>query len=362
MKLFCIICFLLAEIVFAGSSISQSKKDLAKEKRQDALDFVKRGKIHVSIGLLEEAQELDPDNFRYPYEIAFIYFTIRRYDDSAEILKKLSSRQDITDELYQLLGKIYKIDGEFDEAIKNYKAGIKRFPQSGMLYMEMGICYLQKENIEKAIDSFEEGIKAEPEYAENYYLLAKIFNATSEKVWTMIYGELFLNLDLDGSHAEEISKILYDNYSKQITIVFDGNHIVDFSKILYTVKEKSENTKKLLPFGNGVYEPLLKEAISDEMDVSIYSLNNIRKRFVENYFAKGLNVDYPNALLDYQGIISEAGHIEAYNYWILMNGNQNAFDKWKNSNNDKWKSFLNWLANNKLKLDSTNLFIRTQYE
>ncbi len=45
-----------------------------------------------------------------------------------------------------------------------------------------------------------------------------------------------------------------------------------------------------------------------------------------------LILKYPNALFQYQDKILKAGHLEAYNHWILMKGDEDAFDQWNAGN------------------------------
>lgn len=41
----------------------------------------------------------------------------------------------------------------------------------------------------------------------------------------------------------------------------------------------------------------------------------------------GHDKEYPNILFSFQKQVKDAGHIEAYNHWILMKGDEEAFQK-----------------------------------
>jgi hypothetical protein len=73
------------------------------------------------------------------------------------------------------------------------------------------------------------------------------------------------------------------------------------------------------------------------------------------------NKEYPNVLFTYQNTISESGNMEAYNHWLLIKGDDDAFNTWKAANETKWDSFVKWYMANPIKLDDTNHFYRAQY-
>ena len=56
--------------------------------------------------------------------------------------------------------------------------------------------------------------------------------------------------------------------------------------------------------------------------------------------------------------MKDAGHMEAYNYWILMKGDNYEFMNWQLADKDKWEAFIEWFSANPLKLDSENKFTR----
>ena len=60
-------------------------------------------------------------------------------------------------------------------------------------------------------------------------------------------------------------------------------------------------------------------------------------------------------------MVKEAGHFEAYNHWVLIKGDEDAFLKWKSTHEDEWENFAKWFSKNKLKVDVENRFYRGQY-
>jgi len=55
------------------------------------------------------------------------------------------------------------------------------------------------------------------------------------------------------------------------------------------------------------------------------------------------------------------GHLEAYNHWIIMKGDEDGFEQWLSANKNKWDAFTKWFADNGIKVDLANRFYRGQY-
>jgi tetratricopeptide (TPR) repeat protein len=221
---------------------------------------------------------------------------------------------------------------------------------------------LMQEKYETALSYYEKGIEVAPDFPSNYYWAAKIYCSSTEEVWGMIYGEIFMNLERNSKRTVEISKLLFDTYKSEIKFTSDTSFSVSFSKnASISISDLTDLSKIKLPFGIGVYEPTLMFSMLDVKTIDINSLDKIRTNFIDNYFKNEHDRTYPNILFNYQKQIKDAGHIEAYNYWILMKGDEEGFDKWHSANKEKWDNFVKWFTDNKLKVDNSNKFHRGQY-
>lgn len=342
---------------------AQTNAETALQKAKDAIKIEdESGKYNEAIALLQEAQKLDPDNINYPYEVAYAYSTKKEYKKAADILEQLINRKDAFARVYQALGNAYDEQGKPDKAIETYEMGLKKFPNAGELYLEMGNMKLNKKEYDNALPYYEKGIEVNPQFPSNYYWAAKIFCGTTEKVWGMIYGELFMNLERNSKRTAEISKLLFDTYKSQIKFKLDSSISVSFSKNATINIDALKDPKQFkMPFGMGCYEIGLTIAVIGEKQIDINSLDRIRTRFLDNYFKNSNATTYPNILFDYQQKVKAVGHFEAYNHWILMKGNEDAFNEWKGANETKWTEFTQWFTDNKLQLDANNKFYRAQY-
>ncbi|HUS01023.1 MAG TPA: tetratricopeptide repeat protein [Chitinophagaceae bacterium] len=349
-------------IIQAQSSNAQSNPEKAHAKAKEAIRLEdEQGKFDEAIVLFNEARELDPGNIDYPYELAYAYSGKKDYRKASDILEELLDHKNVYGRVYQALGNAYDYQGKPEKALKAYETGIKKFPNSGELYLELGNMSLVKKDYGKALEQYERGIEADPRFPSNYYWASKIYCSSEEEVWGMIYGEIFMNLERNSKRTAEISKMLFETYKNEIKFTSDTSFGVSFSKGS-TININNLNSKNIkMPFGTGVYEMILATAVIGEKIIDINSLDRIRTRFIESYFKGDNSTKYPNVLFDFLHQVKDAGHLEAYNHWITIKGDDEGFKTWYAENKSKWDNFIAWFGPNPLKVDMSHRFYRAQY-
>jgi tetratricopeptide (TPR) repeat protein len=358
MRTFIFTLGLVASVAFQANA--QSSKEAALAKGQEALKLMDDGHVPESIKLLEEASVLDPANYSYAYELALAHYMQKEYPTAIALLTPLQARKEASDRVYQLLGNSFDLAGQAPQAVETYQRGLAKFPGSGPLHLEMGNLQLEKKNYAEALNSYEKGIEMAPTFSSNYYRAAKLYLASNSELWGMIYGELFMNLERNSERTAEMSKLLFNTYKSEITFPKPNMASVSFGPNVLDASMMGKGKKFKLPYSMA-YESTLAVAVASEHEVTLPSLNTIRTNFVSTYYAMKHDAQYPNVLFDYQRRIGQAGHAEAYNYWLLMKGDEDGFNAWASANPEKWKSFVTWYQSNPLTLDAQHKFYRTQY-
>lgn len=334
---------------------SQNHKEEATKKMEKALELVENEEYSRSHALLQEAIDLNPDEQTlYEYEIADSYYIQKQYSKTIEILKNLLHREDLQPEIIQLLGNAYDMQGERDQAIKTYREGLTLFPDAGCLYLELGNMEYSTKNYQKALPLYELGILKDPSFPGNYYQAAKLFSLSTEVVWAMMYGEIFMNLERTTQRTREISRMLYENYASCIR--FEGKPISDFcnNTIVYSDSPLIGNQFPIH------YDKNMELALQRERKIDIASLHRIRKNFIAHFSTR--SGEFHNVLFDYHHQIIAAGHFEAYTHWLLGYGNVNTSSEWINTHKTQWNNFLKWFENNPIKISKKHFFIRSQME
>ncbi|WP_423127815.1 tetratricopeptide repeat protein [Gaoshiqia sp. Z1-71] len=332
---------------------ADSDKQKAYDQALEAIKLMDSGEIDQSIGILEESIRLDPSNINYPYETAYAFYLKKDYARAVEYFEKVILMDGVTDQCYQMLGNAYDMNGQPEKAITTYQLGLKEFPKSGMLYLELG--NMHQGDWGKALEFYEKGIEIDPVFSSNYYWATRIFCSSNDELWGMIYGELFMNMERGTKRTEEISKILFDTYFSEIQFTSDTSVSVSF----YKNATISLNRDQHIPFGL-VYEPILMLAVTED-EITLESLNRIRKNFITLYFEKGFNQTHPNILFDWHKTLIDNGYFECYNYWILMHGAPDEFREWHQTNAERFEAFIEWFTDHPMPISEKQKFHRSDY-
>ena len=352
---------ILILLFLSTSVIGQSKKKLAYQKAVEAISLMDNGKVDESIVLLKEAKELDNKSYDYPYELAYAYYLKENYSQSVRILEDLKSHKDVNARLFQLLGNSYDMLEKTKTALSIYEEGLSKFPNAGILYLEMGNIYYNSENYGKAIRYYEKGIEVDPKFPSNYYWAAKLYCRSNERIWGVIYGELFMNLEPNTDRTSEISELLFTTYKKSLIIKSDSSAAVDFSRAMSIDISKKFKLPFPMIFGLDMTTSLGLNMFSKDTSISIASLNSVRNNFIGIWYQKKRNKEFPNVLFDFHKKLESKKHFESYNYWVFMKGDKEEFIKWKSEHKKEWDSFIKWYSENGLVINSSKKFHRSQY-
>ncbi|NSL85974.1 tetratricopeptide repeat protein [Chitinophaga solisilvae] len=358
-------CILITCLLYANTSDARQKDSLlAREKCIAALAFMESGDPAQSVPLLQEAIRLDPGNEMYVYEMAAARYALQEYDKAITVLQPLTRQKPASPLVYVLLGHCYDDSGKRSKARETYDRALQLFPEAGNLYTERGMLEMQAKEYERALIYFETGILASPMHAANYYWASKLFCNSSEKVWGMIYGEVFLNLEKrNPSRIREISKLLYLTYKSDVHFPGDTAVTVDFSRghdiagVLWSDAPGELTPSFRTPYSTGIYQPFLLEALQGEKIISLPSLHRARTRFLSMYELREKQQE-ATPLFDYQLKVRAAGFLEAYNYWILGFGDERDFEVWRLSNPALFRNFLTWQQEHPLVVTDTSRVFR----
>lgn len=344
-------------MLLAFYSITFPQTEEAKTKFTEAIKLVDAGKYDEGIKLFEEVQKLDPSSSAPQYEIAYAYYAQKKYDKAIVILEKIKNMPDAEDRYFALLGNAYDLTNDRDKAIETYEAGLKKFPKSGSIYLELGVVKLDEKKYDKALKFFEKGIEVAPTHPSNYYWASILWADTKDRIWALIYGEIFLNLEKNSKRTENISKLMFDVYKDGFE--FEDNAIkTHLSNTDDVQSSKIEADKLMNSFKVKGYEfPMALSAVGQNK-IDLKSLNEIRTNYLDFYYKEGYDKIFPNIVFKYQKKVKDAGFLEAYNYWILYDGDRKDQAEWQNKNQETWNKFIKWFDKNPMTINENNKFVR----
>lgn len=342
---------------FYTSHLLNAQRTFKCKEVHNAIKLIDDEKYDEGIAILKKCEKIDPEDYTYPYEIAFAYTQKKEYQNAISQLEKVKKYPNIDDYYYVLLGNAYDMADDRENAIRIYNEGLKKFPTSGKLFLEKGVVLELDKKIIEAIETYEAGIKAEPSYPSNYYRASKLYLNTNDLLSGLIYGEIFLNIERTTPRTEEISKLLYNTYNKAIK--FSDNEIkIDLCQAI--IDAGNYDKTKRLPFCL-VFGKNLSLSISNQKEINLETLSSIRKQFLNNYYMSDYKT-YPNVLISYQKTMEDNNIFNAYNHYIFQMGDAQAFQTWKVNNQAEYDKFVNWYTADKniLRVNNDNLYVSDQ--
>ncbi|MEO6730406.1 MAG: hypothetical protein ABIN01_04260 [Ferruginibacter sp.] len=312
-------CFLFA--VLDGTA------QTAKELQETARSFMQQGDFTNAFLVLNKASVLEPKNIEITKDLALNYYFQHQYSKAIEEIKPVLDREDADDQSYQIAGNIYKAMDENKEADKLYKKGIKKFPKSGALYNDLGEFQWSQKDYE-AIKQWEKGIEADPNFSKNYYNACKHYYSTGDRIWSILYGEVFANMEPLGKRTPEIKSILLESYKKLFAET-------DFTK-------ETKPTGKSAPkptFTDAFLQTMKKQASIASGGINPETLTMIRTRFILDWF-QNYATKYPTRLFEHQQQLLQEGMFDAYNQWLFGTvQNLPAYQNWITTHSSDYNEF-----------------------
>lgn len=159
---------------------------------------------------------------------------------------------------------------------------------------------------------------------------------------------------------EALCTTMFEFYSEHITI---SNGVVTSS--FFEISDEdlaaalANATPQTYPFGL-IYDACMESAAIGETAINLESIDRIRTKLIslciEDMDRRRISGErYDNQivapLFDYLRKLRDAGHLEAYNYWLLRSGDRTAYASWYSRNQEKYSAFWSWLKENKLTID-----------
>jgi tetratricopeptide (TPR) repeat protein len=300
---------------------AQAQPQDSKQLQETANQFLRQQDYANAVLVLNRALQQDPNNTSISKDLALGYFLQRNYSQALETIKPLLDRDDADDQCYQIAGSIYKELNMAKDGEKMYRKGIKKFPDSGPLYNELGELLRDLRDAD-AISQWEKGITADPAYPKNYFNAAKYYHATGNMSWTLIYAEIFINMEPFGNRTAEMKDMLLEDYKK----LFENAEV--------TQKQLSKSS-----FSKAFLATMNKQTTVANQGINTETLTMIRTRFILDWDHAGL----PYKLFQYQQQLLREGLFDAYNQWIFGSSqNLAAFQNWTVAHSEEYSRFTSF--------------------
>lgn len=317
MKKILILPFLLGVAVFANAQAGVA------DAHAQAMDNAKKGNFDKALAVIRDAEANYPDNATLLKDDALFNTMKKDYPNAIAAGKKLISLSDADEQSYQILGSAYTADSKYGDAVNVYEQGIQRFPQSSVLYAEYGATLMDNNQAKKAAWAWEKGISVNPSISSNYYFLAKYYATHNNPLWSVLYGETFVNIETFSARTREIKDTLFRQY----------NALFATDNVLQNYINNGQPFEKAISSTFQQFKDIVSGGVNPE---SLYAL---RGQFVVSWFNSQNAKTYPYKLFDRLLQLSKIGVFEAYNQWLFSSYNESQFIAWAKMNSGEVQEF-----------------------
>ncbi len=217
------ILFFLFSIIHSSTVVGQLQGSFEEATLAKAQEYVEMQDYKEAMIYYKQLRDEYPNTIEYDYQVAWCHYRLRDYQKAINTVNQLVAINPLEPKYYRLLGNAYDVMGEYEKGVNILNTGLLNLPYNGELYLDLGIIEMLRENHERALYNWEKGIKAAPYYADNYYWAAKTYADSDEKIWSLMYGEMFLNLERGTERFSEISRLVTDTYIDLINEIPNTN-------------------------------------------------------------------------------------------------------------------------------------------
>jgi Tfp pilus assembly protein PilF len=327
---------IILSLALACLSFTVFSQDDVKTMHENAKTFMRSGDFDNAIIVLTRALQKDTKSLELQKDLVMSYYLKRDYSKALEGVEVLVERDDADVITYQIAGNVYKALEEVKDCDKMYKKALKKFPRSGPLYSEYGELLWAAKNF-SAIEQWEKGIQVDPGYSGNYYNAALFYFYTKDKVWSLIYGEIFVNMESLSQRGASMKDLLLKAYKEKLFAEAD------------LLKDEDKNKSE---FAKAFLKGINKQSSLASNGITAETLTMIRTRFILDWYQTSA-ARYPFRLFDYQRQLLQEGMFEAYNQWLFgAVENLAAYDNWTKAHPDQHEAFSKFQRNRVFRMPS----------
>lgn len=321
-------------IVLLIACSTATAQQTVQQLRETAISFQRQSDYSNTMMVLAKALELEPTNLTLLKDVALTYYLSGDYKRAAERILPLTDREDADVQVFQIAGNVFKANDAFKQCEKLYRKGLKKFDASGPLFAEFGDLLWTLEKPAEAIAQWETGISVDPSHSGNYYHAAKFYFAAADKARSLVYGEVFVNLESYSVRTAEIKILLLESYKR---VFMPGD-------------SKQFFVKPTTPFELKFMEVINKQSELSLRGITPESLLIIRSRFILDWFNMSEG-KYPFKLFDHMQQLLRDGMFEAYNQWLFgPAADAAAYLNWTRTHESDYQLFTNYQRNKLFKM------------
>ncbi|GAA3929267.1 tetratricopeptide repeat protein [Hymenobacter algoricola] len=212
------------------------------------------GKYDEAVLRYRQALKLAPDDFTAQYELALTYGSLGRPEEVVEMSKKLLLNEARADaNVYVIYGTALDDLKKPREAVRIYQAGLKKFPDQGLLYYNLGVTQAGLQQYEEAIVSLQQAVRKNPGHASAHRVLGALTAAGGNRVPAVLEYLRFLQLEPLTERSAPNLALLDKLLARGVTPTSDSSVTISLDRDVL----KQMNSRKSKPDNFGQADMLL---------------------------------------------------------------------------------------------------------
>lgn len=148
----------------------------------------------------QRAVDLDPEQPSYQLALGIAYSEDGKFQQSADVLRKLAAARPEFIEVYLNLGAVYSQQNRFAESVKSYRQAINLDPENSRILLSLGIALVADSQQNEALSVFKHYVGREPRDFRGYYWLGRVYKDLAQ--YRDASSALGKALQLEGSDYE----------------------------------------------------------------------------------------------------------------------------------------------------------------
>lgn len=344
---FVVICLIANCVLFFSPLLAFAQNlPLASEAAQKAVDLMQDNLLEQSLKQWDTAIVLSPETVAYKYERVLVLMMLMRYSEARESLEPFYKDKALLDRGYQLMGNIYDYLEDSVNSKKIYLEGLSVYPKSGRMHYELGAIAYLKRDMATASNWWVKGTQVEPAFATNYYWLTKMYSTTNNRLWAVLYGEAFLNLERSTARTKEISGLLFNVWNASISVGHPNDPINFCTEDVLEKPDPRGASVMNFPVAFEftvamcVQQFVIRDSVLPRLTMS--QMVDLRYQFVRAWQKSGMDTTHSNSVVEWNIKLLKEGRLKEYLWWLYSYGDVRQMNVYFKANEQRYDTFLAW--------------------
>ena len=294
-----------------------------------------------------------PQDFRFSYQKAIALVRKDMIKPAYGILDSLVLSGVKDEMLYQLLINCYIQDNKVMKALAVADSSLIYFPNSAKLLLEYGYLQMELKKTIAAVTAWENGIAANPYYSLNYHPLISYYYEVKDKIWGLLYSEIFVNLTDNDKLASAVSQQAYNEFFAALPSASDSIPTFKYTNIIYTYIPGTIDTSNYLFEVATQLQIMHSYNYLKQLNPITPSLSNLHKlllQFNKSWYKSIYSRNWNIAVFAFHKQLIENDLFEPYIYLIYKYGNIQEFEAYSQKNIKKLNKLIEFLTKNRIDL------------